>query len=335
MYITYNIQTLVYILYSSVNNVNTKRNDRMKTVYIITMLITALLMLTLPLCAKNNIDRLPVSALPTENVQADETDETVKVKLTDSGEVINISLKDYLFGVVAAEMPALYEKEALKAQAVVAYTYYILKKDSNSGSDYDISDDFTTDQSFITVEKAREKWGDGADEFESKIRSAIDDVFGKRVLYSGKPAYTVYHAISFGVTDPYLVSVDSSFDKLEKNYLSQKTFTAEEFKNAISPFVSITNTTENQITDIVRTNAGGVKSANISGVSVSGQDIRKALSLRSANFEVSFADGVYTFDVKGYGHSVGMSQYGAHYLAMQGKNYKEILEHYYTGCTVE
>ncbi|MBQ1186297.1 MAG: stage II sporulation protein D [Clostridia bacterium] len=317
----------------------------MKTVYIITMLITALLMLTLPLCAKNNIDRLPVSALPTENVQAVDTDETVKVKLTDSNEVINISLKDYLFGVVAAEMPALYEKEALKAQAVVAYTYYILKKDSNSGSDYDISDDFTTDQSFITVEKAREKWGDGADEFENKIRSAIDEVFGKRVLYSGKPAYTVYHAISFGVTEnavdvwgneyPYLVSVDSSFDKLEKNYLSKNTFTAEELKNAMSPFVSITNTTENQITDIVRTNAGGVKSANISGVSVSGQDIRKALSLRSSNFEVSFADGVYTFDVKGYGHSVGMSQYGAHYLAMQGKNYKEILEHYYTGCTVE
>ena len=134
MYITYNIQTLVYILYSRANNVNIKRNDRMKTVYIITMLITALLMLTLPLCAKNNIDNLPVSTTPTVDVQAADKDETVKVKLTESGEVVSISLKDYLFGVVAAEMPALYEKEALKAQAVVAYTYYILKKETNTAT---------------------------------------------------------------------------------------------------------------------------------------------------------------------------------------------------------
>lgn len=317
----------------------------MKTVYIITMFITALLMLTLPLCAKNSIDNLPVSALPLSEAQKPDADETVRVKLTETGEITTITLKDYLFGVVAAEMPALYEEEALKAQAVAAYTYYTIKKEAADTNDYDISDDFTTDQAFITVTAAREKWGDGADEFEGKIRRCINEVLGQRVLYEGQPAYTVYHAISFGVTEnaaevwgseyPYLASVDSSFDKTEKNYLSSATFTAAEFKAAMSPYVEVTNTEENQITDLIRTAAGGVKSASVAGVSVNGADIRTALGLRSANFEVSFADGVYTFNVKGYGHSVGMSQHGAHYLAMQGKTYKEILKHYYTGCEVE
>lgn len=317
----------------------------MKSVYIITMLVTAMFMLTLPLCAKNSLNNLPVSALPLTETEQTVSSETVKLKLSQTGEIITISAEDYIFGVVAAEMPALYENEALKAQAVAAYTYYINKKEAYAAEEFDITDDYTQDQSFITALAAREKWGSGADEYENKIRSAVKSVLGKRVLYNGAPANTVYHAISFGVTEncaevwgselAYLTTVDSSWDKLEKNYLSEKVVTAAELQQALAQVTTIQNLNENCITDIVRTQAGTVKTLNVAGVSISGADFRKLLSLRSANFEVAFSSGSYTFTTKGYGHSLGMSQYGAHYLAMQGKSYKEILQHYYKGCEVE
>ena len=122
---------------------------------------------------------------------------------------------------------------------------------------------------------------------------------------------------------------------MEKNFLSEKTVTSEELKAALSSLAEVKDNTKNCITDIIRTKAGGVKSLKVSGKEVSGADIRRALELKSSNFEVAFSDGKYTFSVKGYGHAVGMSQNGANYLALQGKSYEEILLHYYTGCTVE
>ena len=318
----------------------------MKTVYLTIMMISAFLMLILPLSAKDNLQGEPTVALPltqTETPQ-DEPDK-VRLKLTASDTVTEISLEDYIFGVVAAEMPALYEEEALKAQAVAAYTFYVIQKEKNKEQAFDISDDYTVHQSFINADLAREKWGDGADTYENKIRSCVKAVLGQTVLYEGSPATTLYHAISYGVTEnaaevwggnyPYLVSVDSSWDKLEKNYLYEKTFKAEELKSLLSSLAEVKDLEKNCITDIARTDAGGVKNLKVSGTEISGGDLRQALSLRSSNFEVNFSNGVYTFTTKGYGHSIGMSQYGAHYMAMQGKIYKEILLHYYTGCKVE
>lgn len=320
----------------------------MKTVYFTSMMITAVLMLLLPLTARNTLADIPVSAalsagdsLPAESA----TPEEIRVKISSTGETVTYAAEDYIFGVVAAEMPALYEEEALKAQAVAAYTYFLVQKQGNSEKEYDITDDYTVDQAFIDPEKAREKWGDGADGYEAKIRSAVKAVLGKKVTYNGVAASTVYHAISFGVTEsaaevwggeyPYLVSVDSSWDKLNENYISTATFTAEELSTALSGLVEVKETETNCFSDIVRTEAGGVSSAVISGIKVDGSDIRKLLELRSANFEVEFKDGKYLFTTKGYGHAIGMSQYGAHYMAMQGKTWEEILLHYYPGCKIE
>ncbi len=318
----------------------------MKTVYLTIMMISAFLMLILPLSAKDNLQGKPTIALPlTQTETPQDAPAKVRLKLTASDTVTEISLEDYIFGVVAAEMPALYEEEALKAQAVAAYTFYVIQKDKNKEQSFDISDDYTVHQSYINPDLAREKWGDGAKTYENKIRSCVKAVLGQTVLYEGSPATTLYHAISYGVTEnaadvwggnyPYLVSVDSSWDKLEKNYLSEKSFKAEELKGLLASLAEVKDLDKNCITDIVRTATGGVKSLKISGTEISGGDLRQALSLRSSNFEVSFSEGVYKFTTKGYGHSIGMSQYGAHYMAMQGKNYKEILLHYYTGCTVE
>jgi stage II sporulation protein D len=314
----------------------------MKTVYIITMMALSALMLLIPLASKNNLESLPASVI----VEEERTpEEKVKVLMSATSKIVEYSVEDYIFGVVAAEMPALYEEEALKAQAVAAYTYYLVQKEENRDKDYDITDDYTINQAFIPPEKAREKWGDGAEKYEAKIRGAVKLVLGKRVTYGGKNATTLYHAISFGVTEkasevwggdyPYLISVDSSFDKLNENYLVTTTIDAKGVKEKLSSLVEIKDASANCFGQITRTEAGGVKTVIVSGKELSGVDVRRALGLRSANFEVSFKDGKYSFATKGYGHSIGMSQYGAHYMAMQGKNFEEILLHYYSGCKIE
>ncbi len=320
----------------------------MKNVYITVMIVTWVFMLILPICSGISDTDISVAAKPSGEIKDDTAEqkrENVKVRLTETQETITLSLEDYIFGVVAAEMPALYETEALKAQAVAAYTYFLVQKPENGDKDYDITDNFAIDQAFITKEKAREKWGDGADEYENRILSAVRSVLYKKVTYNGSAASTVYHAISYGVTEPasevwggdypYLVSVDSSWDKLSDKYLVDTVFTAEEIKTALSSLAEISDTSVNCIGNITRTAAGGVKTIEVAGKSLTGSQLRSALGLRSANFEVSFSEGRYTFTTYGYGHSIGMSQYGAHYMAMQGKNYEEILLHYYSGCKIE
>lgn len=317
----------------------------MKTVYTTSMMIIALIMLIVPLAAGKDGTQIP-QKLPTVAEGTPDVNEPQTVKLFCSAEnkTVEYSLEDYLFGVVAAEMPALYETEALKAQTVAAYTFYLTRKETNADKDYDITDDYTLDQAFISPEKAEEKWGQGAKEYSDKIHSAVGSVMGVSVSYDDKPAHTVYHAISFGKTEnaseiwggeyPYLITVDSSFDKLAEDYLSEKVFTAAELKEALKGVAEVKTLTENCISNIIKTSAGGVKSLTVSGTALTGGQLRKALELRSSDFDLSFKDGNYTFTVRGYGHSIGMSQHGANYLAKQGKNYTEILLHYYPGCKI-
>lgn len=317
----------------------------MKTVYITTMMITAILMLLLPLAGKGNeAEENTSNTSQAVSQKVNEAENEIRVLISGTGEIEKLKTEDYLFGVVAAEMPALYEEEALKAQAVVAYTYFLNKKEQ-SGAEYDITDDFTKDQAFITKKEAREKWGSGADEYEKKIRNAIKAVLYKKITFESRPILAVYHAISPGKTEnvadvwggqyPYLVSVDSSWDKEAKNYQTKVTLTAKEVAEKLSSKVSITDFENNLFSDAKTTDAGTVKSITVGGVTLSGADVRAALGLRSAIFEVDFKDGAYIFTVRGYGHAIGMSQYGANCLAEQNKTYEEIINHYYTGCKIE
>ncbi len=312
----------------------------MKTVYVATMMVVAVLMLLIPLTAAAPGEP-PVTPAVGEDIT--EEPQQVRVKMQATGDVETYSLEDYLFGVVAAEMPALYEEEALKAQTVAAYTYYIRKK--NSEGDYDITDDYRVDQAFITPAAAKEKWGDGAEKYSSRILSAVKEVMGKKITYDGQPISAVYHAVSGGRTErakdiwggdyPYLVAVDSSWDKQAPNYISTAIFTAAELKSALEALVGITDLENNCFGEPSRTESGSIKSISVAEATLTGQQIRSALSLKSADFDVTFADGVYTFTVRGYGHGIGMSQYGANCLAKEGKTYIEILTHYYPGCKVE
>lgn len=163
---------------------------------------------------------------------------------SETGEITELEAGEYIFGVVAAEMPALYEVEALKAQAVAAYTYACYRRAENYGKNYDITTDHTTDQSFITKAAAAEKWGEKADEYTKKIEDAVKAVEGYMVTVGGKPALTVYHAISSGKTEAAknvwgkdidcLQPVDSPGDKLSPDYLTTVNFSSEEVKAKLS-----------------------------------------------------------------------------------------------------
>lgn len=317
----------------------------MKRLYLVSIFILMIAMLFFPLAAKGDKKEganLPAMGEPFLEA-APEDDKKIRVLRSANGEIEEMSVEDYLFSVVAAEMPALYETEALKAQTVAAYTYAMRKAEA-SDKDYDITDDSSVDQAFTPPEKAREKWGENADTYEEKIRSAVKSVLYKTVTYNGELILAAYHAISSGKTEnaadiwgggySYLVSVESTGDKLSPNYLSTVTFTEEELKEKLSDLVALSGDAASWFGDIGKTDSGSVMTAVVGGKAVSGGDIRGALSLRSSNFDLSYADGTFTFTVRGYGHGIGMSQYGAHYMAMQGKNYKEILLHYYPGCEV-
>ena len=167
----------------------------------------------------------------------------------------------------------------------------------------------------------------------------------QRVTYQGKTILAAYHAISFGTTEdalsvwgegyPYLSSVESTGDKLSPNYLSNVEMSAEELESKLSPALTFSGKRENYFGEIDRTNAGTVKTISVCGKKINGSDIRQALDLRSSNFTVVYQNEKFIFEVIGYGHSLGLSQYGAHYMAMQGKTYKEILLHYYKDCLLE
>ncbi len=317
----------------------------MKRLYLISVIILMLAMLFLPLAAARGEEEKKLPAMGDSLPVIDSNDtNTIRVYRKENGKIEEMKVEDYIFCVVAAEMPALYEAEALKAQAVAAYTY-ALYKSKTSDADYDITDDSSIDQAFKTREQIREKWGEKADEYEAKIRDAIKSVSGQKIYYEGSPILSVYHAISSGQTEnasevwggsyAYLTAVDSSWDKLSTDYLSTVQLTSEEFSKKLSQKVELKGDASAWVGEIKKSSSGSVLSIALGGKTVSGGDIRSALELRSSNFDISFADGKFTLTVRGYGHGIGMSQNGANYLAQQGKSYKEILTHYYKDCSVQ
>ncbi len=303
-------------------------------------------LLLLPLLALNSSAKSETAqVLSPQKVQSVASKKSFKVLDTETNTVTEYSLCDYLFGVVAAEMPALYHEEALKAQAVAAYSFACYKSELNKNEDYDITNDHTADQSFITEQAAREKWGEKADEYCQKIKAAISSVEGYAITYKGAVINAVYHAISFGKTESaknvwgkqvsYLSSVTSEWDILSENYISQKSFAADEFKALIEKEVKPSQNASSYLGKITKTESGYVKTVELCGKAVSGEKLRQLLSLRSPCFEAEFSNNTFSFTVYGYGHGVGMSQNGANYMAKQGSSFKEILNHYYKDCKIE
>ncbi|MDE7262099.1 MAG: stage II sporulation protein D [Oscillospiraceae bacterium] len=278
-------------------------------------------------------------------------DQLTPLNVLIAGRLQQMDMQSYLLGVVRAEMPASFQEEALKAQAVAARTY-ILHKIAGGGSanhpEADACDDITCCQAYKSEADAAADWGDQAAEYEARIRRAVEETDGECVLYEGAPVLAVFHSSSVGTTQdaaavwsaglPYLTAVETPEDAdTVPGYYSTARFPAAELKErllAALPDAKLDGPASNWFTDIRQQPNGTVTSLSVGGVAVGGNQLRTALDLRSACFTISFEEDEVVFSVTGYGHGVGMSQYGANVLAAGGMDYREILEWYYTGAHV-
>ncbi len=271
-----------------------------------------------------------------------EQEEKISVYLSKSKENVTLSMRDYLVGVVSAEISPLYSDEAIKAQVIASHTYALYKQKKGET----ITDDYKKHQSYISPEEAKEKWGDKYEIYSKKITSIVDEVKDKVITYDGEIILPAFFALCSGKTEnsedvwggkrPYLVSVTSAGDKLAPELITEKTFSAEEFKTIIEKAGSFTlsENKENWIQGLTSTPAGAVKTLTIEQKSFKGNDIQSAFNLKSNNFTLKYSGGSFVFTVAGNGHGVGMSQYGADFMARQGSNYEEILKHYYQGTEI-
>ncbi len=265
-----------------------------------------------------------------------------------SGKTEAISVRDYVIGAVCAEMPATFEPEALKAQAVAAHTYaerqHLLEQNNPTpelcGADF--SNDSALYQAYFTENQARQYYGDSFEASYAKICAAVDEVLPYILQYEGEPIIAAFCSMSSGTTEnaetvwgsavDYLVSVESSADTTAPRYLDTKTFTEQELKQAAEAVLSDTDWSgkpEQWVTLGKTSSAGTLLTAEVGGQSVSGQQLRTMLGLRSAAISVEYQDGSFLFTTRGYGHGVGMSQYGANAMAKDGADWQEILAHYY------
>lgn len=275
-----------------------------------------------------------------------------KVKLlhTKTGEIEEIELDTYLLGVVSSEMPASFEIEALKAQAVVARTYTIYKiTEGKKHKDADICDDAACCQAWISKEDRLNKWEQKNKEaYWAKIEEAVNSTKGKIVTYEGKPINAFFHSNSGGITDtatavwggtnyPYLQAVTTSGEDSYSQYSSETSLTKEEFINKIKEYHSdfkIDFSLGNQIEILEYTDGQRIKTIKIGNLNLSGVEIRNIFGLKSAKFQINIEEENIKFSVIGYGHGVGMSQTGADSMAKQGSNYEEIIKHFYTGVEI-
>lgn len=298
---------------------------------------------------------LPVMAAPTAASPAAVTPvpgwdagQTIRLQRSD-GTVEELALSDYLWGVAAAEMPASFHSEALKAQVVCARTYCLHQKKNapDKHPDADVCTDFTCCQAYLTREQAAQSWGGEAGRYTDKISAAVRDTDGLLCLYGGEPIDAVFFSSSAGRTSaaaevwgadvPYLAAVDSPEGEEVPGWRTVVTFPAAEFAarfRTSCPEADFSGATETWIQDLTTDSSGAVSALTIGGVRVTGGQARTILGLRSAHFTVETTEANVTLNVTGYGHGVGLSQYGANALATEGKNFQEILEWYYTGITV-
>ena len=276
---------------------------------------------------------------------------TIKLLHTENGQVEEVNIDEYLYGVVSSEMPANYELEALKAQAIVARTYTIYQIIHNSGKheNADICDDFNCCQAWISKDERMAKWSvEEAESNWNKILEAVNSTSGKIITYNGEPINAFFHANSGGVTEsslniwggidyPYLKSVETAGEEGYSQYSSEVIYSKEELLNKIKekyPECEIDFSQENCIEIIEYTTSGRIKTIKFGNTEIAGTEARTIFELKSTNFTFAIEGDNIKFAVTGYGHGVGMSQTGADALAKSGANYEEIIKHFYTDVEI-
>ena len=273
------------------------------------------------------VDTHPTAAQPPE----------LQIDLIVDGETVRIDLEEYVLGAVLSEMPASFEPEALKAQAVATRTYALricLDGKRHAGA---ICTSHSCCQGYMTPEDYLQRgW---KEKYVERVRQAVAETAGQVLTYEGELIRATYFSCSGGATEaalavwgrdyPYLQSVESPGEEETVYYTDFKTFTPEDFQDALG--VALSGSPETWFGGITYTAGGGIETMQIGGVTYRGTTLRSLLGLRSTVFQVVVSAQTITFETKGYGHRVGMSQYGADAMAAEGCSYAQILAHYYRG----
>lgn len=292
---------------------------------------------------------------PTDTPEAEISDaKYFNILNTATGKIQKVHVKDYVRGALAAELPATFHIEAMKAQAVSAHTYALraqqtqkLKPDPDlKGADFSADPDHM--KGYLLEKQAKELYGNNFDFYWKKICEAADSTLDTILVYEGEPILAAYHSTSVGVTEgaenvwttglPYLTPVLSEGDLLSPDYETTTSLSPEEVEKKFkSKYPDLKFPTEKKqwFQVIERSPSGYILLIDAGDSTLHGKDVRSVLDLRSSDFDVTYENGKFNFTVRGYGHGVGLSQYGADYMARQGATYEEILTHYYTGATLQ
>ena len=275
---------------------------------------------------------------------------TIKLLHSKTGDIEELPIDEYLYGVVSAEMPADFEKEALKAQAIVARTYTIYKIQNKKHEEADICDNSTCCQAWISKEDRLSRWEESIRESNwEKIKECVNETKGQIITYDNLPINAFFHSNSGGKTEipinvwggsgfPYLQVVETAGEDNYKQYSSEVILTNEELKNKLKEKyvdISLDFLNKDDIKILEYTESGRVKTVKFGNYNLSGVETRKIFGLKSTNFEIIKENDNIIFSVKGYGHGVGMSQTGADVMAKQGNKAEDIITHFYTGVEVK
>lgn len=321
---------------------------KLPSVLLIASLMTIILviptLIVVPFNQKESTHANKESTESEEEVTIEQDDDSalsVAVMRTQSEEVENIPLETYVARVVASEMPAEFELEALKAQALAARTYivnYLLHNESPE--DPNVTDG-TEHQVYKNDEELRRQWGSDYQWKMEKLTEAVEATKGKILTYNNAPITPAYFSTSNGYTEnsedyweneiPYLRSVESKWDEKSPEYLDQQILTIQEVAQALD--IDLPESTYISM-DVTRTNSQRVKELTIGDHTFSGREVREKLQLQSSDFSIEQKNNHLIFKTKGYGHGVGMSQYGANGMAKEGKNYEDIVKYYYKDIEV-
>ena len=259
----------------------------------------------------------------------------VRVKRNKTGVIDNVSLEEYVVGVVAGEMPVSFEIEALKAQSVASRSYVLKRLGNTKNSEYDVVDT-VSNQVYLDDEMLKEKWKDKYILYINKVREAVNATSMEYLEYNGEVIDAMFFSTSNGYTEdsgiifqkslPYLKSVESSWDeRVASAFNSSTSMSLQEFYERLN--IKYSGTLKVEVLE--RSKSNRILRLKINGIEINGKDIYSKLGLRSYDFTLTQVGNNVDIKTKGYGHGVGMSQYGAHGMAKEGYNYKEILKHYY------
>lgn len=280
-----------------------------------------------------------ISTVNKVEVKESSNSDDISIRVLKNNNVDNINLEEYLIGVVAAEMPASFDMEALKAQAVASRSYALFKKERSKNKNYDVTADTRT-QAYIGIDAMKKKWGNSYQKYYDKVSKAVNDTKGEVAIYNGKVAETLFSSMSGGSTQDavdvwgnnisYLIAVDSKYDNENiKGFKSTKKISKSDL------IKNLGLTCSNLKIDYIKRNESNyVTKISICNKEFTGEGIRCKLGLKSSMFDISIDDNV-TITTYGYGHGVGMSQYGAQGYAEHGYTYIDILKHYYRNIEIK